>query len=225
MQIQKIMSFVCLALFLFVTEGWGQINPTATLIEENGAAPDVSVLLEPGDSFTGAAPLLFLFSAGTDAGSSASLRYEWNFSENVEFTSVFLTRFDAETPFTFDRAGTFFVRLQVTDTENETETITDPFIITVSESELKIPNAFSPNGDGINDTFKVKYKSLVKFQATVFNRWGQKLYQWGLDEIDMGWDGTAHGNQVADGVYYVVVKATGADGIEYTHRGDINILR
>ena len=113
----------------------------------------------------------------------------------------------------------------MTDLDTEITDISETFTIIVSESELKIPNAFSPNDDGINDIFQVTYKSLVKFEATVFNRWGQKLYHWNLANIDEGWDGTAHGKQVPAGVYYIVVKALGADGVVYNHRGDINILR
>ena len=104
-----------------------------------------------------------------------------------------------------------------------------PFKVILAESSLDVPNAFSPNGDGINDYFNVyNAKSLVSFNAAIFNRWGQKLYSWGLDEIGCegcGWDGTYKGNPVKAGVYFVVVKAKGADGIEYEFRKDVNLLR
>ena len=153
------------------------------------------------------------------------MRFEWNFSEDANFTTIFLTRFDEETVYTFDKSGRFYVRLLMTNMETDNTDVSESFVIQIAESELKIPNAFSPNGDGINDVFKVTYKSLVKFEATVFNRWGQKMYHWGLVNIDDGWDGTAHGKQVPEGVYFIVVKAVGADGVVYNHRGDINILR
>ena len=88
-----------------------------------------------------------------------------------------------------------------------------------------MPNAFSPNGDGVNDVFRVKHKSLVRFNAYVFNRWGQELYRWGLQNIDAGWDGTARGKNVPEGVYFIVVEAEGADGVNYKIKSDINILR
>ena len=69
------------------------------------------------------------------------------------------------------------------------------------------------------------YKSLIKFNAYIFNRWGQQLYHWGLSEIDGGWDGSYKGKQVKDGVYFVVIEAEGSDGIKYKHKGDITILR
>lgn len=217
-----IIIFCCL---FSVNKSWAQqLDPVATLIQENGVVPDEPMQLHAGDEYTGSAPLEFLFSANIETP-NPSLRFEWNFSEDAGFATLFLTRFDEETPYTFERSGRFFVRLQVTDTDTGNTDISEPFIIQIAESELKVPNAFSPNDDGINDIFKVSYKSLVKFEATVFNRWGQKLFHWGLANIDEGWNGEAHGKQVPAGVYFIVIKAVGADGIVYNHRGDINILR
>ena len=100
----------------------------------------------------------------------------------------------------------------------------EPFVVSISESVLEMPNAFSPNGDGYNDIYKVKegYQSIVSFKAVIFNRWGQKLYAW--DTLDGGWDGKFHGKTVKDGVYFVVVNARGADGKEYKIRKDVNVL-
>ena len=202
-----------------------QLDPTATLILENGMAPEEPFEMSAGDTYTGSAPLEFLFSANMTNEDDSSLRFEWNFSDRADFATSFLTRFDEETSYTFDKAGSYYIRLQVTYMDNETSDVSETFVVQVTESELKVPNAFSPNDDGINDVFHVAYKSLVKFEATVFNRWGRKLYHWNLANIDQGWDGTAHGKQVPDGVYYIVVKAVGADGVVYNHKGDINILR
>ena len=92
-----------------------------------------------------------------------------------------------------------------------------------------MPNAFSPNGDGINDYFNVyDVKSIVKFSGAIYNRWGQQLYTWGIDEIDCeqcGWDGTYKGTAVKDGVYFVVVNALGADGFKYEIKSAVNLLR
>ena len=95
---------------------------------------------------------------------------------------------------------------------------------TVLTSTLVVPNAFSPNHDQINDVFKVKsYQNIVEFHAYIFNRWGQKLYEW--TNIDGGWDGTYRGNDVKQGTYFVLVKAKGADGETYNSRKDVNLLR
>ena len=200
------------------------LEPVAVLLQENGKEPESPVVLAPGEDYSGAAPLVFEFSANVEDASN--LRFEWNFAEDPEFKNTFMVRFDEVTQFTFKQSGKFYVRLQATRVDTGDELIpSEPFIIQIAESELKVPNAFSPNGDGINDVFKVSHKSLVKFKAVIFNIWGQKIYEWGLHNIDQGWDGTAHGKQVPEGVYYIMVEAMGADGVPYKHRGDVNILR
>lgn len=214
---------------LFTYIGWllamsvMDINPTATLLSENGGTPDEETTLMQGDTYTGSAPLEFRFTA--DETETYSYRYEWNFARDASFSDIFLTRYDYETIYSFQEAGTFYVRVIITDMETEETNTSDAFVIQISESELEVPNAFSPNGDGVNDIYKVKYESLVSFEAYIFNRWGQQLYHWSLQNIDEGWDGTAHGKEVPEGVYFIVVRARGADGIEYEEKKDINILR
>lgn len=94
----------------------------------------------------------------------------------------------------------------------------------LSVSKLSFPNAFSPNGDGKNDKFIVKEcQNIGEFHAYIFNRWGQKLFEW-TDSAD-GWDGTHNGTPVKEGVYFLLCKAKGTDGRTYNIRKDVNLLR
>ena len=94
----------------------------------------------------------------------------------------------------------------------------------VLTSILVMPNTFTPNNDQINDVYKVKsYQNIVEFHAYIFNRWGQKLYEW--TNLEGGWDGTYRGNDVKQGTYLLLVKAKGADGQDYNIRKDVNLLR
>jgi gliding motility-associated-like protein len=113
-------------------------------------------------------------------------------------------------------------------------TIVDTFGCKVSASTIVnvdrdihifVPNIFSPNGDGINDVYRAKsnYQSIVEFDAYIFNRWGQKLYEW--HDPAGGWDGKFNGKDVKQGVYFVLVKAKGADGRKYNIKKDVNLLR
>ena len=91
-------------------------------------------------------------------------------------------------------------------------------------SKLSFPNAFSPNGDGKNDKFIAKEcQNITEFHAYIFNRWGQKLFDW-TDTAD-GWDGTYNGTPVKEGVYFLLCKAKGSDGTTYNIRKDVNLLR
>ena len=106
-------------------------------------------------------------------------------------------------------------------TDDDTQASDTTVVLT---SQLIMPNAFSPNNDQINDVYKVKEsQNIVEFRATIFNRWGQKLYEW--TNIEGGWDGTYHGQDVKQGTYFVQVKARGADGKTYNIRKDVNLLR
>ena len=91
-------------------------------------------------------------------------------------------------------------------------------------SKLSFPNAFSPNGDGKNDMFMAKEcENIAEFHAYIFNRWGQKLFEW--TDPTNGWDGTQNGTPVKEGVYFILCKAKGTDGQTYTIRKDVNLLR
>lgn len=206
-----------LSLILFIT-------PQAFLLMENGLLPEETIVLLPGDTYTGAAPLEFKFQADP-ASVTPTMRFEWQFAQDYLYENILFTRFSEETSYVFEHSGTFYVRLLCTNTETEETVESDSFVIRITESLLEVPNAFSPNGDGMNDIFKVKHKSLKRFSACVVNRWGQELYRWNLANIDEGWDGTAHGKPVKEGVYFIIVEAEGADGVIYNHKGDINLLR
>jgi len=170
--------------------------------------------------FTAEAPLHVVFTSNATS-LDADATIEWHINHQTSGTSV--TRYENDTEYTFTKAGINTVSLLV---RQNNEVVDSAGIrITISESHLEMPNAFSPNGDGVNDIFRAKpgYKSIVEFHAYIFNRHGQKLYDW--TNITEGWDGTHHGNPVKDGVYFVYVKARGADGIEYNIRRDVNLIR
>ena len=133
-------------------------------------------------------------------------------------------RYEADTQYTFNAAGTFAMRLYEI-LNGDTINIYDPITVTISESELQMPNAFSPNGDGVNDIYKAKsgYKSIIEFRAVIFNRWGQKIYEW--KDPAGGWDGKFNGQDVKEGVYFVQVNAKGADGKVFNIKKDVNLLR
>ncbi|MBQ8655708.1 MAG: gliding motility-associated C-terminal domain-containing protein [Prevotella sp.] len=120
-----------------------------------------------------------------------------------------------------------FVSAQTDETTDETETDpTEEQSDSIVVSHIEIYNAFSPNGDGKNDVLTVKTGKtvgIVEFRAIIFNRWGQKLYEW--TDLNGGWDGTVNGRPAKQGTYFVLVKAKGSDGQTHTIRRDVNLLR
>lgn len=89
---------------------------------------------------------------------------------------------------------------------------------------ILIPNAFSPNGDGLNDIFRIenlKFEKLLAFQ--VFDRWGKLVFE--TTDPMRGWDGTVGGKPANSDVYYYLIHLGYPDNYEQTLKGDITLVR
>jgi len=84
----------------------------------------------------------------------------------------------------------------------------------IPDFEIYIPNAFSPNGDGVNDFFQVMSNGLpiFKFQFSIFDRWGGEVFS--SSGIENGWDGKKNGKDCPGGVYVykIVFSVDGVPG-------------
>lgn len=74
---------------------------------------------------------------------------------------------------------------------------------------IYFPNAFSPNGDGINDVFKAKGQDIVSYSISVYNRWGEKVFE--ATDLSLGWDGKMNGKPAPLDVYFWQVSFSGFD--------------
>jgi len=147
----------------------------------------------------------------------ATQYYNWGIYKDKK---LIINRTDKDNQYTFTEMGTYNVKLTVSDA---TCSFSDSLTVIVTESEIFVPNVFTPNGDGFNDEFRVAYKSLLTFQCWVYNRWGRKVYYW--TDPTKGWDGTINGKKATPGPYFYIIKATGSDKKVYKLKGDINLLR
>ena len=89
--------------------------------------------------------------------------------------------------------------------------------------EYYVPNAFTPNADGMNDDFRVYGSAIKNVYLEVYDRWGQKLYQG--DGIDSGWDGTFQGAIQAPGVYTYYVDITFLNDENVEQKGSLTLIR
>ena len=207
---------------LIITRFWPLIvladfNPTAYYTIDGEEMESTAMIADAQ------APLTVRFAANPTE-TEGDVGYEWRFTREGE-EKPFMTRYEETTTYEFKQSGMTKVELYVTMAGSDEAELTATFSISITNSMLEMPNAFSPNGDGVNDIYKAKenHKSIVEFHAYIFNRWGQKIYDW--TDINGGWDGTWNGKDVKDGTYYVLVKAKGADGINYEIKKDVNVLR
>lgn len=100
---------------------------------------------------------------------------------------------DEEIDYTFTEKGDYTAVATVSNATGECEAVSNSIEIKIAESELQIPNAFSPGTTpGINDEFRVAYKSLVTYKCWIFNRWGVQMFH--STNPAEGWDGKKVGN-------------------------------
>jgi gliding motility-associated-like protein len=104
--------------------------------------------------------------------------------------------------------GTDTVRIQVVDYGN-----------------IFVPNAFSPNGDGVNDQLIpriVGYSRINYFY--IFNRFGQKVFSSSSENVP-AWDGRQNDKMADVGTYYYIINVTAANGVKVSKKGDITLIR
>lgn len=102
-------------------------------------------------------------------------------------------------------------------------------VVTYDNRGIVIPNAFSPNGDGINDVFYPvgPNASFVK-SMTIFNRWGKQIFT--VNNIPgndpaYGWKGTWNGAAAQVGVYYYIIELIGANNKPLQYTGHVTLLK
>ena len=168
----------------------------------------------------GSAPVVINLKAVT---TDAAVFKEWQISKTREFEDYDITFPQENVDYVFNEAGTSYIRFQAADNSGKCMYTSEVTEVYVGESQLLIPNAFSPTtSPGVNDIWKVSYKSLIKFECHIFNSRGTKIYS--FTNPDEGWDGKYKGKAVSPGVYYYVIVAEGSDGKHYKKAGDINIV-
>lgn len=84
--------------------------------------------------------------------------------------------------------------------------------------KLFVPNAFTPNGDFVNDSFQLKGEFINEFNLKIYNRWGEKLFE--TNKIEDHWDGTFKDKIVPEGIYFYQVIYNGFN--PYVHRKYLN---
>jgi gliding motility-associated-like protein len=84
-----------------------------------------------------------------------------------------------------------------------------------------IPNAFSPNGDGINDILDLNQTGIKSYNLQIYNRWGQKIF----DGTNQGWNGQVNGTPASQGIYMVYLIYQTPDGQSYQKSGTVQLIR
>lgn len=92
------------------------------------------------------------------------------------------------------------------------------------EETLHLPNAFTPNGDGLNDFFAVKnmgYQGVVSFK--IYDRWGHLIFE--TRDAAQGWDGNVKGRPAGQGVYFYDIRIASRTGLPRQFKGELMLMR
>ncbi len=179
-------------------------NPLAIVTtrgKEGDPSNEVERPIDPSELIRRSAPLIVTFRANALNADY----YQWNIYRGSD---RILQRNEAQHQYTFNEPGNYRAVVGISNS-HDCQLDSVEFLISVSESMLTVPNVFTPNGDGMNDEFRVVYRSIKEFHCWVYNRWGHKVYEW--TDPAKGWDGTIGGKPAAEGAYYYVIRALGTD--------------
>jgi gliding motility-associated-like protein len=192
-----------------VTGANGNCTSTASLTVT--VSPDV-IAAATADTTQGFPPLTVNFTNQSTGG----VTYFWNFGDGN-------TSSLPEPQHTFTEHGVYNVQLIVTNSDGCTDTLIIRIEVELT-SFLSIPNVFTPNNDGVNDLFAFTEEGILELKAEIFNRWGNKVYDW--NKTSHGWNGIAdNGKDAPEGTYFIIVNATGQDGKKYEFAQSFLLLR
>jgi gliding motility-associated-like protein len=144
--------------------------------------------------------------------------WTWHFTELQTDSNKSVT-------YTFLDYGTHEVVLDVASgppyfcTETAVIEIFVDVIVTIDPNSV-----FTPNGDGYNDFFEIKTQGVKVLNVSIFNRWGNKMFE--IDSVNGKWDGnTTAGAKAPDGTYFYSLVAKGLDERNYERKGSVMLLR
>lgn len=196
------------------------VTATVALTQGQRATADNEQKVETSGALGGSAPVEISFAA---AVTDAVLFTEWQMASDADFNLIDLRFTEPVFDYTFTESGTTYVRFTCANADGTCTYTSETFTVDVGTSDLRCPNAFSPGGSpGVNDEWRVSYKSIISFDCRIFARSGREVAH--LTDPSQGWDGRIGGKLSPAGVYYYVIKAEGADGRKYNLSGDINIV-
>ncbi|MBN3581314.1 gliding motility-associated C-terminal domain-containing protein [Algoriphagus aestuarii] len=145
------------------------------------------------------------------------IAWEWHFGDgnkSVEKDPIHV----------FENPGSFEVTLTAFDIYGCSSTEKNTVLVNAQDDMLVIPNAFTPNGDGLNDTFIPKVKAVLNFSMEVFNTWGERMFMTTSLESN-GWDGTYKGQALPAGNYLYKINYTSQNGENQSRTGGVTLIR
>jgi len=116
-----------------------------------------------------------------------------------------------------------FYRVQARPVDSHLEPVYSNFVEITYRSEVYFPNAFSPNGDGLNDFFTFEGRFIESGSIKIYSRWGELIFE--TSQIDQGWDGTINGQEALVGTYVYSAQLIDESGVQFVKTGEVVLIR
>jgi gliding motility-associated-like protein len=172
----------------------------------------------PGFNFAPSPPVENTPITFNNLSSADAIRFKWNFGDGDSL----MTTSRAPVQHLFNSTGTFNVCLTAYNAADCDSTICLPVKATVV-ALVDVPNAFTPNTNDANSVIMVRGFGIGKMQFTIWNRWGQKVFE--TTDRFQGWDGRVKGVVQPMEVYAYTLNIEFTDGTKTTKKGDITLIR
>lgn len=199
------------------------VTYTVTLTSKTGACVNLkpqiievtinkTVAAITADPTTGEKPLLVQFTNSTIGGTT----YSWDFGNGA-------TSSEKNPSYVYTETGNYNACMFTEGPGGCSDKVCLTIRVYINTA-YAIPNVFTPNNDGINDVFTISGKGVQSVRGEIFNRWGQKEFEWNTP--NGGWDGhSASGVSSTEGTYYFLLEIIGEDGKKYSESGSLTLLR
>ncbi|HTA83801.1 MAG TPA: PKD domain-containing protein [Bacteroidia bacterium] len=180
------------------------IYPTA--IAKFIADPREAPITEPTISFTD--------------GSVNADSWAWDFGDNGSNSHSY----ERNPKHTYTDTGSYIVHQFTNNTFGCPDTATEVVHI-LPEFTFYVPDAFSPNGDGLNETFNGKGIGIIEYDMVIYDRWGMFLFE--THDLYKGWDGTVGGGSkmAQEDTYVYVIKLTDLYKQQHSYIGSVTLLK
>jgi gliding motility-associated-like protein len=161
----------------------------------------------------------------TDASHSANVTsWNWYFMNTAQYTSVL-----QNPTFNYTEPGTYAVALVVKSDHGCLDTLVRELIVG-EDFGIYVPNAFTPNADGLNDVFQPKGFGIVEYELNIFDRWGERVFH--TKTFEQGWNGAKQKKHdvtydmiIEDGVYTWLINVTSVFGKAHELKGHVTLIK
>lgn len=158
------------------------------------------------------------WSAGTQSYMLEVLDENGNITETIDVTG----QFSYEIPINESNQKLQYRIKVVSNGQPPLESFSNIVSVTY-EHQLFFPSAFTPDHDGLNDTFGGKGRFIEDYTLKIFNRWGELLFV--SNSLDIGWDGQYRGKAAPEGNYVYKADGTDLNGTGFSKAGSFVLLR